>query len=526
MDRNLLQAETDNARGAALARQGKLSEAAAAFQCALALCPNHAQALNNLGNVLNSQGKFVEAVTHYRRALTLQPDNSRIHFNLGNGLAKLRRLEEAEASYRRALGLRPDYFDARNGLAMALVRQGKLDEAAAAYRQALTLRPDHAEAHNNLGNILKGLGKIPEAVASYERSLAIKPSPAVFHNLAAIKRFAADGPELAAMEELAGDAGSLPAAEQVALQFTLGKAYHNLGDADRAFPHFQQGNALKRRQFVYDEAATLGRMERIQQVFTLNLMAAMKGMGDPSECPIFILGMPRSGTSLVEQILASHPRVFGAGERSDFSELAGRVLGAKGYPAGVGDLSPPALQRLASAYLQRMRQVAPQTARITDKMPGNFIYAGLIHYAFPNARIIHTRRDPADTCLSCHFVLFNEPQPYTYDLAELGRYYRAYRRLMEHWREVIPESAMIDIDYETLVADLEGQTRRMLDHCGLAWDPACLAFHKTERTVLTASAGQVREPVHQKSVGRWRTYAKFLQPLLEELGPQKDSVLF
>jgi hypothetical protein len=233
-------------------------------------------------------------------------------------------------------------------------------------------------------------------------------------------------------------------------------------------------------------------------------MAEEAGGGDPSEIPIFILGMPRSGSTLIEQILASHAWVHGAGERMDFPDL-------------LADLGDRDFRALGAAYAARSGTLAPGAGRVTDKLPGNFLHAGAIHLALPRARIIHSRRDPADTCLSCYTKLFRGEQPFTYDLGELGRYYRAYERLMAHWRVVLPESVFLEVDYEALVADPETQTRRLLAHCGLAWDPACLVFHETRREIRTASAVQVRQPLYGGSVGRWRRHGERLEPLLREL---------
>jgi hypothetical protein len=243
-------------------------------------------------------------------------------------------------------------------------------------------------------------------------------------------------------------------------------------------------------------------------------MRERAGQGDPSPVPVFILGMPRSGTTLVEQMLASHPQVHGAGELSDFTAAVAGLDGPDGVPADIGGAE---LRRIGARYVARVRPLAPGALRITDKMPANFRFAGLIHLALPNARIIHLRRDPVDTCLSCFSILFGGDQPHTYDLGELGRYYRAYQRLMEHWRAVLPLGVMLEVQYEALVGDFEPQARRIVAHCGLEWDDACLDFYKTQRPVHTASAVQVRRPVYQTSVGRWRPPEDLLRPLLDAL---------
>lgn len=283
------------------------------------------------------------------------------------------------------------------------------------------------------------------------------------------------------------------------------------------------GNTLKRRRIAYDEAADLTLFDRVSAVFSPELMRSRASLGNPSERPIFIVGMMRSGSTLVEQILASHPDVFAAGERPDFNEAyraVRRTLELRAsYPDTVPLLSDAEIRRVGDEYLSRIERAGGGAAlRITDKMPGNFSAIGLIRLALPNARIIHTVRDPIDTCLSCFSTLFSDNQPFTYDLGELGRYYRAYAQLMGHWRRILPGGSFLDVQYEELVADFENQVRRILDYCGLAWSDACLSFHATDRPVRTASQVQVRRPIYRSSVGRWRPDEATLRPLLDGLG--------
>ena len=272
---------------------------------------------------------------------------------------------------------------------------------------------------------------------------------------------------------------------------------------------------------TYNEAAMLQRFERIRNVFTPELLHEKRGLGEPTTVPVFIVGMPRSGTTLIEQILVSHPRVFGAGERQEFSEGVAKIRApnGQGYPEAVPTLPSEQLRRLGQTYLNSVQSMAPRAERITDKMPENFRFLGLIHLALPNAHIIHASRDPRDVALSCFSIDFAEDHlPFTYDLSELGRYIRAYQVLMEHWRKVLPARVILNVQYEELVEDLEKGARRIVAHCGLEWDDACLDFHRTERVVQTASATQVRRPIYRTSVGRWREYGDLLKPLLEVLG--------
>ena len=249
-------------------------------------------------------------------------------------------------------------------------------------------------------------------------------------------------------------------------------------------------------------------------LFSAEIMRERAGQGDPSPLPVFIIGMPRSGTTLCEQILASHPKIHGAGELGDFEAAVAALDSAGGIPSDIGGEE---LRAIGAGYLARVAALAPHAARITDKMPANFRFAGLIHLALPNARLIHLRRDPVDTCLSCFSILFGGDQPFTYDLGELGRYYRAYQRLMAHWRAVLPPGVMLEVDYEALVGDFAREARGILTHCGIEWNDACLDFHKTQRPVHTASAVQVRQPIYRSSVGRWRPSGDVLRPLLDAL---------
>jgi hypothetical protein len=332
------------------------------------------------------------------------------------------------------------------------------------------------------------------------------------------------------MRKLAGDT-SLAPEEQIELHFALAKGLADAGEHEQAFRHLLEGNTLKRRTVAYDEAATLDLFDRTRAVFTPDLMRAGRGLGNDSSTPVFVLGMIRSGTTLVEQILASHPQVHGAGERTDFANLVARGRQSTDgavtvFPELFETINGEELERLGSDYVGSLRAAAPDAARIVDKMPGNFRFVGAIHLALPNARIIHVRRDPIDTCLSCFSILFAGDQPFAYDLEELGRYYRGYTALMEHWRGLLPPHALLEIRYEELIADTPRQARRIVEHCGLEWDDNCLSFHRTPRPVRTASTLQVRRPIYQTSVGRWWPYREQLGPLFAALKiePPTDKI--
>ena len=519
-------AAAHNNLGSVLDQLGQSAEAIACYERSLALDPNFAQAHFNLGKWLQARGRHDAAAVHYENFIALRPDAAEGHNNLGGAYEKLGRIDEAIGHYERALDLSPGFVEALNNLGNARVARGHLPEAIALYERALAVRPDCADTHYHLGGALEAMGKFADARRAYERAIARAPARAEFHlALAQLEPFRAGDPRLDALEALANDTGAQTEEGRIARHFALAKAYADLGQHQQSFEHLLEGNRRKRQLVCYDEAATLRLFDDIKAAFTATVIGAKAGAGDPCAVPIFVVGMPRSGTTLIEQILASHSKVFGAGERDDFETATMALNGANGerFPQLVHATSNDALRRLGSGYVARLRAQAPTAERIVDKMPSNFSLVGLIHLALPQARIIHVRRDPVDTCFSCFSLLFSE-QPHTYDLGELGRYYRAYAALMAHWRAVLPPGVMLEVRYEDVVADLEAQSRAILGHCGLDWEEACLSFHRIERPVTTASAWQVRQPIYRNSVGRWQPYAGALEPLLAALEGRQEGL--
>jgi tetratricopeptide (TPR) repeat protein len=511
-----------NNLGTCLRELKRSEDAIAAYRKALELRQNDPEALDNLALALKDLEKYEEAAATLRAALVIEQRSDKIHLHYGSVLIDQHKIDEAAAATERALALNPSSHDAVNLMGRVAFERGELEPALAHYRRALSLKPDLADAYNNMGNVLKELGKLEEARQAYLKALDLDPKVSgVYVNLADSKKFVPGDPHLAAMEALAAQADGLSKTDRMQLDFALSKAYADLKQHRRSFEHLLKGTAAKRASIAYDEAVALALFDRIEQVFSPEVMRAKRGGGDPTPVPVFVVGMPRSGTTLVEQILASHPMVHGAGELKTMNDVVLTVRGPDGntipYPEFVPSLDPAALQAIGARYLALLRELAPHGERVTDKMPSNYYFVGLIHLALPNARIIHTMRDPVDTCISCFSKLFTAEQNHTYDLGELGRYYRRYERLMAHWRRVLPPGRMLDVRYEDVVADLDGQARRIIDYCGLPWDDRCLSFHETDRPVRTASATQVRQPIYSSAVGRWKVYEEFLGPLLNEL---------
>jgi tetratricopeptide (TPR) repeat protein len=512
--------------GNVLRQAGRIDRAIHCYRLAIGLRDGFVEAYFNLGNLLREQGNLPEAIACHRSAVTFKPDFAEAFNNLGRELEEAGQRAEAIACYRHAVLLRPNFAAAYNNLGSALRIEGKPDEVLACFRHAIALQPDFAEAYNNLGNLLQDLGRLDESFAAYERAVELAPRVATFHRMLANTGRVAPGSEhFSRMQALAVDMAALPEAAQMELHFALATVYREARQDESSFLHLKAGNQLKRRMTPYDEAKVLALFEATAKNFSRSTLLAARNYGYVSRLPVFVVGMPRSGTTLVEQILASHPQVFGLGESQHFPRLVGSVLRASfattSANAPWSDLTGCAisegLRRLGAAYTAPLRAEHPNAQRIIDKLPDNFMRLGLIHLALPAAQIIHVQRDPIDTCLSCFSILFSGHLPFAYDLAELGRYYRGYERLMAHWRAALPEGVMLEVRYEDIVTDFERQARRILEFCGLPWDDRCRVFYNTPRRVQTSSVIQVRKPLYKNSIGQWHRFTKFATPLLEAL---------
>ncbi len=552
--RRILDADPSDAEachffGVLSARRNQPAAAERHFRRALAARPGWAKAWHSLGAVLQTQGQLEAALAACEESVRLDPESGESLFNLGLTLNSLDRPREAAEALRKAIGANPGFADAYSHLAGVLSKMSLDGESEAAALRAIEIDPNHAEAHNNLGNALRRLGRVVAAEAAYRRAIGIESRTGLFHgNLANLLRargklaeaeaehrravdldpahtdsyrmlaestsIGADDPLFARMVEQLGSNATTPA-RRIDLHFALAAVFENQEDFDQAFGHWEAGNRLKRSMISYDDAVREAAIQNIMDVFNEELPARDADLGCTSDAPIFVLGMPRSGTTLVEQILASHSQVQAGGELTLLRRLARQAR----YPEAFAAPEPVDLKGLGESYLAAAQPLG--SPHFTDKMPDNFLRIGLIRLALPNARIIHCRRDPVDTCLSCFRRLFARGgQGFAYDLRELGLEYLRYARLMAHWRTVAP-GAIHELQYEDLIADQAGETRRLLAFCGLPFEDACLRFHETEGTVETASANQVRQKIYRSAAKRWRHYEKHLGPLLEVLRPER-----
>ncbi len=539
--------------GSALKAMGKRTEAAEAYHRAIALRPDYPIAYCNLAGVQIEQGAFAAALASADRAIALAPDLVEAHVNRADALMRQRRFEEAEASLRRALELMPERAASHSHLGAVLSEFGRFDEAIASHRRAIALQPNNALLHyalgrtllqaqdlpgseasfrralrldrdlapawNWLGNTLSVRGSVDDAFSCFRRAGAIDPDLAELYEALAYGGQTASVAQLQRLAELLADPDRA-LSDRIAAGFAAGGFLDNAGRHDEAFHHFAAANALQRQLLAegadrFDPEAFTREVDGVIERCTPALFSAVAGWGTTSDLPVFIVGMPRSGTSMVEQIAASHSRVFGSGERKDIFQMAEAVL-AHNRDRPIEEWDMDSARQLADRHIAHLQRLAGWASRVTDKAPDNILYLGVIAVLFPGARIVFCRRDARDTCLSCFFQRFGEGNAFAYDLGDCARRYLQIERLAEHWRRVLPLS-MLTINYEELVADPERESRRLIEYLGLDWEPACLEFHRAERPVFSASLWQVRQPVFDRSVGRWRHYAQHLGPLFEVL---------
>jgi len=488
--------------------RGEWAQAAVHYEQLLELQPRHPEALAQLGVALFSLGRYEEAERCYRESLEINPMSASTLCNLATVLQG--DPPEAEKYLRRALKLNPKYADARSKLGLSLAFAGRLREAKAAFQKALKVDPRHAEALLGLGQIARTEGHFAEAESFIKHALKFEPKlPGAWAATTSIRRVtAADGDWLKGAEEIAASGISLW--QEAELRFAIGKYCDDVEDFERAFQNYRRGNELlKKVSQKYDRQAQSSFADDMIRSHSREALARAADSGSASMKPVFVLGMPRSGTSLVEQIIASHPSARGAGELQFWLDT-GRAYRTE---LQQGILDEPVRKKLADNYLRILARHGRDALGVVDKATFNCDYIGLLHSVFPKARIIYMRRDPIDTCLSCYFQNFSATMSFSMDLTDLADYYRVHQRLMKHWLTALPTGTVLEVPYEELVADQVAWTHRILNFLELEWDDRCLSFDKTERSVNTASAWQVRQKIYDRSVQRWRHYERFIGPL-------------
>mgnify|MGYP001823920759 FL=1 len=502
-------------------QDGEFGKAEAICRNILRRDPRNVNATRMLGTLARDLGKPRLAARMLRNALNLAPDFFGARMDLARALIEIEELDECEEVLREAVRQKPELPHPYSLLGNLYTKQGRFDEAVDVYKDALEKQPNHGPSLAAMGHALKTIGRQEESIDTYRDCITKHPEfGEAYWALANLKTFKFSDDEVATMEKHVDDE-KLPDETRVNFNYSLGKAYEDRGDYDQAFARYDEGNRLRRPHENYDPVQTEMVHDQIIETITPEFLAASREHGCSAPDPIFIVGLPRSGSTLIEQILASHSQVDGTLELPDLP----RIIKAINEQRPQGDGYPQALRhygaelaKLGEQYLgwtERHRKGAP---RFTDKMPNNFASIGLIAAILPNAKVVNARRHPLDSCMGCYKQLFYKGQSFTYDLVELGEYYLEYERMMDHWHEIVPHM-VLDVQYEDMVADQENQTRRLVEHCDLPWEDGVLRFYETDRAVITASSEQVRQPIYSGSVNSWRRFEAHLEPLIEVLEP-------
>jgi len=504
--------------GLVLRAMNKNEVAAVALRRAVELAPDFAPGLQALGNLLHARGRYQDAVRCFRGLVKLEPDSAAAHTSLGTAFQMLGNLESARDCYLHAVKLRPDYPDAHNNLGTAWQGLREVEKSEASFRRALELDPGHRDALAGLAANFDRRGRYEEGLALLEDHLdPATGNPELLITAAQLLRHLNRSDESVAILEQMQERDDLADAPRQRLHFNIADVLDDLGRYDSAFEQYKKGNESKPIRF--DRAEYLADVDRLLEIFAPGSWQQLPCADDPDERPVFVVGMPRSGTSLVEQILACHHQVTGAGELTDLGQLAIGLGGTGGprFPDSVTTASGETMQRTAADYLGCLNRIDPDARRIIDKTPANHLFVGLVQLLFPNARVIHCVRHPLDTALSCYFQNFaGQGIPFSYDLSDIALYFNQYLRVMDHWR-VNSGLEIRDVVYEELVLEQERVSRELVEFLDLEWDPACLRFHESDRLVATASHAQVRRPLYRSSSGRFRNYA-------EHIGALRDAI--
>lgn len=505
-------------KAAMFERGGEPAKAEKIYRQILKRDPDHVEAMRLLAVVATNHRRFRDAEVFLSRAVSLAPDYARAWLDLSNVQSEQDKHKDSIESAQHVVRLTPEIAESHIALANSLGRAGQQEEAIEAYQEALKISESHPGALSGLAHQLKTIGKQDEAIEVHRRNLAANPGNAEpYWSMANLKTVSFTDEELDNMVSLLEE-GNLDDLTKQQLCNAMGLEYERREDYNRAFSCFETCNESRRAVEAYDPVETETTTSELIEFFNKEYLAENTGKGVMDSAPIFIVGLPRSGSTLIEQILASHSQVEGTHELSDLPWVVRYITQPGRYPNALKKLNTPAWTKIGNEYLNRTQQYRTGVPHFIDKNPNNFVHCGLLRLALPNAKIINAKRHPMDSCFGSYKQLFASGQPFSYDLMELGEYYVQYERIMDHWHEVIPDQ-VLDVNYEEVVADLEGQVQRILDYCGLEFEEACVRFHETERAVKTASSEQVRLPIYSTSVNLWRNYEEYLDELIEVLEP-------
>jgi len=513
----------DLVRGLNLQRMGNVREAEQVFRDVLLRDPTNVDALRLMAGVAMRAKQWGDAEMLLERALELAPDYYQGWMDIGMARQEQDKTDAAIEAYRNVMRLEPHKPNGYTSAGTIYAMIGEHDEAMNLLEKAVEIDPGNFGALSGMGHVLKTVGKQEEAIARYRECVQHNPDHGeTWWSLANLKTFRFTDDDIAVMEKRAARE-SLVEEQRASFFFALGKAYEDKQDYDTAFSYYDKGNANRRERETYDPVQTVDLHDSFIETFSKEFLAERRGVGCQSNAPILIVGLPRSGSTLIEQILASHPDVEGTHELPDLGRVA-RSIGLhredrKVYPGVTPFLDDAEFAALGEEYLRRTeRHRETDLPRFTDKLPNNFAHVGFLSLILPNVKVINARRHPLDSCLGSFKQMFARGQPFTYDQFELAEFYAQYQRLMDHWHAVLP-GTVLDVQYEDVVDDLETQVRRILEHCELPWNDACLRFYENERAVKTASSEQVRKPIYSSSKHLWRRYEAHLGPMIEVLEP-------
>jgi len=508
-------------------KSDKPGEAEKIYRSILKRDPNHVEAARLLAGLAIENKQYGEAEVFLRHAASNAPDYGRIWIDLTNTLREQEKLDEAMECALKVLEMAPDKPEPHMLIASVAASMDRHEDAIRHYENALKISPDRPGAMSSMAHHLKTVGRQQDSVVMYRKAIEVKPDHAeAYWSLANLKTFRFAGHEVQAMKTLLKD-DKLPDESRVQLDNALGLHYEAHKDFDRAFLHLEKCNFLRRQSEVYDPLETESGVDKIIEIIDKDFIDKHDDLGNSDDSPILIIGLPRSGSTLIEQILASHSQVDGTHELGDLPQVVKRIRRFSkkraSFPVNLLDVSPEHWKKVGQDYIDSTRRFRAGAPYFIDKNPNNFIFVGLLRIALPGAKIINATRHPLDSCFGTYKQLFASGQPFSYNLTELGEYYVQYQRLMEHWHEVAP-GFTLDVRYENVVGDLEGQVRRILDFCNLPYEENCLRFHETERAVKTASSEQVRQPIYSSSVDLWRNYENHLDELIRVLEPVLRSL--